>query len=432
MDQKVETQGLERHADERRSPAPWLSGLFAGVCLYFFLSAIGVMGSGLKLLGKHTDWLENLLAHGETNPVIALFAAVLVTATVQSSSFTTSLIIAFVGTQTAAGDPILSLDTAVYAVMGANIGTSVTNIIVALGNVRIRRQFRRAFTAALVHDIFNWLTVALLFPLEWITSALHRANGGEGLGLLARTSLAISDKLGLSEMEKPDSPIKVITRPVVNAAEWVGDHLWPTPVESAYEDAAVFAEALHQSNATEGVIIAMLGLAMLFTSLMFLVTNLKGALLRQIENLFRKVFFRSDGSAYVVGAVTTVLVQSSSVTTSLIVPLAGAGVVRLKRVFAYTLGANLGTTMTGVIAASANPVPLAVSVAISHVSFNLIGTAIWYPLRTVPIELARSYGRLAARSKRYALLFLVLVFVVLPLIAIGLVELLASAPTPEG
>ncbi|MHC5027973.1 MAG: Na/Pi symporter [Planctomycetota bacterium] len=364
------------------------------MCLYFFLSAINVMGKGLKTLGQSTDWIEKLLAAAD-NPFVALMGSVLVTAVVQSSSFTTALIITLV----ASGN--MEMETAIYAVMGANIGTSVTNIIVSFGSVRIKKHFRRAFTAALVHDIFNWLTVALLFPLEWISSAFHES----GLGLIARFASWVTDKMGLEAIEKPNSPIKVITKPVVEFVKYL-------------------VEAVFSADKAIGLAMAVVGLLMLFASLALLVSNLKGALLRRIEGLFRRVFFRNDATAYIAGTIATILVQSSSVTTSLIVPLAGAGAVKLRRVYPFTLGANLGTTVTGVIAASANPVAAAVTVAISHVTFNLIGTAIWYPLRMVPINIARWYGRLASRSKKYALLFLFGVFVVIPLIGLAITEIL--------
>jgi sodium-dependent phosphate cotransporter len=389
------TPSLPRRPEHGRVP-PWLHGVLAATFLYLFLCAINVMGSGLKALGGSGDLLPRLLALGD-NPVVALTAGVLITATVQSSSFTTSLII----TLAAAGQ--MNLETAVFAVMGANIGTSVTNTIVSLGNVRIRRQFRRAFTAAIIHDMFNLLTVALLFPIEWITAALSR----DGLGILARISHWMADLLGLGAIEKPHSPIKVITKPVVGAVEWVAERI-------------VGADR----PGTLGAIVAILGLALLFVSLMMMVRSLRGALLRRLEGLFRRVFFRNDATAYGIGAITTILVQSSSVTTSLVVPLAGAGAVKLKRVFPFTLGANLGTTVTGVIAATANPATAAVVVAISHVSFNLIGTIVWYTFRRVPIRMARSYGRLAAKSKRYALYFLLGVFLIAPAIALTVTEVL--------
>jgi sodium-dependent phosphate cotransporter len=125
-----------------------------------------------------------------------------------------------------------------------------------------------------------------------------------------------------------------------------------------------------------------------------------------------------------------VIVQSSSITTSLIVPLAGAGAVTLRRVFAFMLGANIGTTVTGVIAAAAtgDGKDIAVTVAASHVLFNVCGILIWYPLRVVPLGLASWYGRLAATSKRYAVLFLVMVFFVIPLTGLLITELFTSAP----
>jgi len=269
-----------------------------------------------------------------------------------------------------------------------------------LGSVRIRRQFRRAFTAALVHDIFNWLTVAVLFPLEWITSAL----ASDGYGWLTRLAIWLAHVLGMGDVASPRSPIKFITSPLVWLFDWFGQAVMPTPMAA-------------------GILVAILGLALLLTSLVLMVKNLKGALLRHIERLFSSVLFRNDATAYVVGALATILVQSSSITTSLIIPLSAAGAVKLKRVFAYILGANLGTTVTGLIAASANPVANAVTVAIVHVAFNAIGTAIWYPLRGVPLRIARWYGRLASKSKRYALLFLVVVFVVVPVVGVFLTEL---------
>ena len=76
------------------------------------------------------------------------------------------------------------------------------------------------------------------------------------------------------------------------------------------------------------------------------------------------------------------------------------------------------------IAASANPVAGAVTVAIAHVTFNLIGTVIWYPLRIVPIRMCGWYARLASRSKRYAFFFLFGVFFVLPVTGVTVTELI--------
>ncbi|MCZ6611489.1 MAG: Na/Pi symporter [Planctomycetota bacterium] len=371
--------------------------------MYFFLAAINVMGSGLKTLAKMPGTGQRIeeLFNAAENPFVPLLVSLLVTAIFQSSSFTTSLII----TLTAAG--VLQVDAAVFAVMGANIGTSVTGILVSLGSWRIRHQFQRGFTAALVHDIFNLLAVAVLFPIEWMFAPLAKSAG------------FVAGIVGFQTQGKPTSPINVITKPVVSTVESAAQQVFSSPTWAASA-------------------VAILGLVLLLVSLVFLVKNLKGALLRRIEGLFRTVFFRNDLVAGSVGAVTTVLVQSSSVTTSLIVPLAAAGAVKLRQVFPFVLGANLGTTVTGIIAALAivddpatavNEKAVAATVAISHVLFNLTGIAIWYPLKVVPMTIAQWYGGLAARSRGYAILFLVILFFVVPIMGI-LITRWWSGPTP--
>ena len=384
--------------DGKGTTPGWLRGIYAGLFLYLFLCSINVMGGGLKMLMNAESsqvWIERVFDLAD-NPFVALMAGVFLTAIVQSSSFTTSMII----TMAAVGS--LQVEAAIFAVMGANIGTSVTGILVSLANIRIRRQFRRAFTAAMVHDIFNLLSVGVLFPIEWLFHPLARMAG------------AIAGGIGIQSAGKPNSPIKAITRPVVDLI-----------------DAGV--NLVFSNPATIGLAVAIVGLVMLFLSLVMLMVNLRGALMSRLEALFRSVFFRNDLIAGVVGTLTTVLVQSSSITTSLIVPLAGAGAVTLRRVFSFMLGANIGTTVTGVLAAAAvaDRQDIAVTIAASHVLFNVCGILIWYPLKVVPLTLATWYGRLAARSKRYAILFLVMVFFVIPGLGLLITELLRLAlPAP--
>ncbi|MCC5882381.1 MAG: Na/Pi symporter [Halomonas sp.] len=373
-----------------------MRAVYAGVCLYLFLAALNVLGSGLGTFGRASDFLTQLFAYGE-NPFIALLAGVLVTMIVQSSSFTSALIVTLVAT----GE--MTLGTAVFAIMGANIGTAVTGVIVALANMRIKRNFRRSFTAALMHDFFNILTVLVVFPLEFISGLFHEA----GRGIFSRLAGWLAELIGLEEVARPNSPIKLITQPVVDLFNALGGWLMPTP-------------------AAQGLLVAGLGLLLMFIALIFMVQNLRGALLRHMDGLFRTYFFRSDLRAYGVGVVSTVLVQSSTITSSLMVPLAGAGVVRLRRVLPFMMGANLGTTVTSVLAATANPVAAAMTVALFHVMFNLTGTAIWWPLRYIPLKVATWYGKLAARQTRYAFAFLIGVFLVIPLLGIGAVELFTS------
>lgn len=64
---------------------------------------------------------------------------------------------------------VLDVRTAIPIIMGANIGTSMTNTLVSVAHSSDRAQFQRAFAGATVHDMFNWLTVIVLLPLEVVS-----------------------------------------------------------------------------------------------------------------------------------------------------------------------------------------------------------------------------------------------------------------------
>jgi sodium-dependent phosphate cotransporter len=120
--------------------------------------------------------------------------------------------------------------------------------------------------------------------------------------------------------------------------------------------------------------------------------------------------------------VLTALVQSSSITTSLVVPLAGAGILTLVQIFPYTLGANIGTTVTAMLAALVTGNLASVSVAFSHLLFNLSGIFVWWPFKFIPIILAQKFSELAMRKKAIPVLYIIVVFFLLPLILIIISE----------
>ena len=365
---------------------PILVPLLILALLYAFICAINVMGAGLKILAQAPATeatIQGLFARA-ANPLAGLFVGILITSFVQSSSFTTSLTVGLVATGQ------ISVVGAVPIIMGANIGTSVTNILVSLGHVSARLEFRRAFGAAIVHDIFNVLTVALILPIELTTHALSRAA-------VALASVFISPTETV-----PTNPLKAATKPVVDGVRAALEHLLATRQEWI------------------GAAMGLIGLAALLLSLILLVRVLKRLVLARLEAFFARYFFRNWVLALTLGLCVTVMVQSSSVTTSLVVPLAGAGVLRLQQVFPYTLGANIGTTVTSLLAAAATGTPAGLAVAFAHLLFNAAGTAIFLPLRAIPIRLAHWYATLAATRRGLALMYLVMVFFVLPILCIML------------
>jgi sodium-dependent phosphate cotransporter len=130
--------------------------------------------------------------------------------------------------------------------------------------------------------------------------------------------------------------------------------------------------------------------------------------------------------AIAVGFGLTILVQSSSITTSVITPLVGVGVVKIERMYPTVLGANIGTTVTGVLAAlaaSASKLHLTLQVAFAHLMFNITGIFIWYviwPMRAIPINAAKFLGDTTAEYKWFAVAYLFVMFFLLPLIFFAL------------
>ncbi|XP_029788430.1 sodium-dependent phosphate transport protein 2B isoform X2 [Suricata suricatta] len=135
--------------------------------LYFFVCSLDVLSSAFQLVGGKVAgqfFSNNSIM---SNPVAGLVIGVLVTVLVQSSSTSSSIVVSMVASS------LLTVRAAIPIIMGANIGTSITNTIVALMQAGDRNEFRRAFAGATVHDFFNWLSVFVLLPLEAATHYLE-------------------------------------------------------------------------------------------------------------------------------------------------------------------------------------------------------------------------------------------------------------------
>jgi len=344
--------------------------------LYLFLLSIALMGAAFKLLGK--DFSEALFTT-VSNPVIGLMVGMLATAIVQSSSTTTSLIVGMV-----AGGAV-DVAGAIPMIMGANIGTTVTNTLVALSAINRREEFRRSFAGATMHDFFNVITVLVLFPIE------------QGTHLLQRLATRMADFLvGTQEVEFTN-PIKEITSPVAKAFIHAVEGWGASPAATGV--AALVASALG-----------------IFFALIWLPRLMKAMFLSRAESAFFQRLTRGGVVGILIGVFITVLVQSSSITTSLLVPMIGAGIMSLEGAFAITLGANIGTTVTALLASTTGTHD-AVSIALVHLLFNILGIVLIYPVRAVrriPIRLAQGLADLSMRSRLVPVLYLVFLFFVLP------------------
>ncbi|MCW4351779.1 Na/Pi symporter [Hoyosella sp. YIM 151337] len=365
--------------------ANWL-GVAAGI--YVLITAVSLIGGGFKAA---TGDQAGQLFQFASNPFIALMIGVLATAATQSSSTTTSITVGLV----AGGLP---LEIAIPVLMGANIGTTLTNTLVSLGMVRDRDGFKRAFAAATVHDFFNLIAVAIFLPLELM------------FGLLARSSAWLADQTSGTDggifatvFGGIGAFVKAVTTPGADAVKWSTSAL-PDP--------------------WYGIALIVIGIALILFVISFIGKLLKVLMVGRAADVLHTAIGRGPLTGIGSGAIVTVMVQSSSTTTSLAIPLAGSGQFSLRQIYPFTIGANVGTTVTALIAAfgfTGIEASLALQAAYVHLLFNLFATVVIFGLpflRNVPIRGATWLAQLATDNKLYAAAWVLGVFVVIPLVLI--------------
>ena len=358
--------------------AVWLA---VAVLVYVLLVGVGLIGDGFKWISGGAEGAERIFAFA-SNPLVGVILGTLATALVQSSSTVTSVIVGLV----AGGVPV---SVAVPMILGANMGTTITNTIVSLGSLKDGPAFRRSFQAATVHDFFNLYSILIFLPLEVLLHPLERAAGALAriLGGGADASVGGLNLVG------------ALTKPAVASVVGAFERL-PSPLGAT---AAIVA-----------------GLTLIFVSVVFLGRLLRGVLIGRARKLVDHAIGRGPFSGVASGTVITMLVQSSSTTTSLVVPLAGAGVLTLRQVFPFVMGANIGTCITALLAATGIDGPyrlLALQVALVQLLFNVFGVLLFLLvpwLKDLPIRSAEWLGDRSAVHRSWALGYVLTVFFVLP------------------
>ena len=120
------------------------------------------------------------------------------------------------------------------------------------------------------------------------------------------------------------------------------------------------------------------------------------------------------------GVFLTISVQSSSITTSTVIPLAGAGVLTLRQIYPFTLGANIGTTVTALLASMTLNVTAMVA-SFAHLFFNIFGILLVYAnplLRDIPPKMSEKFSDLSQKSKLFPIMYLLVVFFLVPFLII--------------
>jgi len=382
MDDSLSKISGSQSVNRKKTFLNWLAVL--GL-VYLLLVGISVISRGFR--AAVGDEAEQLFAFAE-NPFLGLVVGILSTALVQSSSTTTSIIVGLV----AGGLPVR---IAIPMIMGSNIGTSITNGIVSLGYVGTKEDFRQAFAASAVLDLFNLIAVVIFFPLEILFHPLELLSKASARLFLGDRDLSMDEFDLVGAIVRPG-------RDLIRSATSFLPEPW------------------------DGIVQILIGVGLVFVAVYLMGKLLKQLMTGRAKNILHTALGRGLIAGILAGLFFTILVQSSSATTSMMIPLAGSGVFGLNVIYPFTLGANIGTTVTSLLAATAvtgeRALP-ALEIAKVHLFFNLLGVLLIFGvpfLRPLPVIGAESLGKAASENKLIALVYLIGVFFVIPLLLLGI------------
>jgi len=335
------------------------------------------MGQSFQNLGQ--DIIESIIKVA-SNPFIGLFIGLLITALIQSSSTSTAIMI------TAVASGSITFSDVVPMVLGANIGTTLTSTLICIGYIDKKKEFRKAFATGVIHDFFNIIIVIILFPLELKYGLLS--------SITEQAAQLFSSQAGLEK----------------------------SSVKYSYLDFG-FSEKFIDFVGS-GLVTLIISFIGLFGAVKLVSRQIYKYIIGDSQSKLRLHFFKNPLKSFGWGTVTTGLIQSSSITTSLVVPLVATGKIKLKKIAPFIYGANVGTTITAFITVAFNSTTV-LNIAILHLLINLFGILLFLPfpaIRNIPVELAKKFAKLIGKHRIGVALYILLVFFIIPFVLINLYQ----------
>lgn len=378
----------------------WLRSLLFFLLIYLFLSAVKMFGASTEMLQSAYEAEVNTLFSGMSNPFVGLCIGIFATALMNSSSATTSLAVALV----ASG--IIPLEHAVAIVIGANIGASITSMMVSMGNITDKKAFIRGYAVPFIQDWYSLITAGVCFALEFSFGFLS-----QGARLLA-SFLTGCGSGGASEAAGESSwltnPLPIMVEAPVNLVKWF------------------LAPGERFSLTLSAILMGVCALCLLFFALLHMTKNMKILMANCVEEWINRVLSQNGYLGLLIGWVVTMIIQSSGITTSLLVPLVAAGILKIRTAYPLILGAKLGTPITGILAALAflgTPAgPNALAIALVHFLFNVIGVGLLYPIPALrlPVFLTERFSSILGAHRAYIICWVTTIFFLIPVLGIFL------------
>ena len=366
--------------------------------IFLFICSLEGVKSGFKLI--FAEWQSGILGMIDANtaPVTGLAIGILGTALVQSSSAVVAATMVSMASMVTGG---LSMESAmrfgVPMVLGANIGTTVTNTIVVFGVKRgmTAREFGDTIPGVIVDDVYEALTIAIFFAVEMTT------------GFLSNITLRLGDFF--SEVLNLESLFASFDKTII-------DIIVKAPIVKPLT----------------GFMVSMLGPriggVLLFVIWFAVIVFSMGLITKGLENLVElewedkvKSAFSNSFRGFFTGFSITWLVGSSSIGTSLVVPFLATKVVDLRKAYPYLCGCNMATTIDlsqiyGYIAGGV----VGLMLGSAHVLLNIMALTLWLvsPLRFVPVMIAEKIGEMIQENQNAGVslaLWVVFIFFVVPI-----------------
>jgi len=378
-------------------------GLTLALSIFFFISSLEGVKAGFKLI--FAEWQTGILTMvtSDTAAITGLAVGMLSTALVQSSSAVVAATMVSMSGMVTAGLPLSSaVHFGVPVILGANIGTTITNTLVAFGVERgmTVNEFKETIPGVIVDDVYEALTISIFFTLELTT------------GFISKMVLALGDfyvnvlKLEgfFASFEKSIIDI-IIKEPIIN------------PMKNLLLDMV--------GPKIGGMLMFLFWFGVIIVSMNMITKAIEKIIELQWEDRV-KAAFDNPVRGFIIGFGITFIVGSSSIGSSLVIPFLATKVVDLKKAYPYLVGCNMATTVdlsqiygymaggiTGMVLGSA------------HFLLNIMALTLWLisPLRVVPIAIAEWLGAKIAKNQNAAfalLIWVVIIFFVVPILIIYL------------
>lgn len=336
--------------------------------LYLFIFSIELIKKTSLLLAP---FFKNFLLNSLT-PIKSISTGWFTTSIFQSSGAIGSIAAAF------AGNNLISLQTAIYILIGASLGATITALIISLITIaKNRRDFRHGFEIGLCYTIYNIILISLILLLEYF------------FRIFSKLSLIIGNALHnkISLLPIPNI-IETITSPLTNIL-------------------------LIKNNYILAFLVAFLFLIISLKYIGKSVIDVLGG--EEKSRCFMNKYFKSKYKAYFIGAVLTALVFSSGITIGLLVPLAVARLINLKKAIPFIIGARLGTSTDIFLASLIINHPAALAVAIAYFLFGVLGTLIFLPNVELLFKITKHVSKKIIHVSRKKALFVLLALILIPL-----------------